>query len=188
MVALLLLAAGAGEAQQVLVDRGIRAADLWCFPLEADSQTYVYIPGAARLATDAAGRPEFSFVRYVVAAGSETASAATITQAAGGGILHFLVLLETPPGMVEAAQASLRKTLKNDEVNLRGPIVFADGRYALVSSILKPAGSGTEKALVAGGRASPRWRRFSRRSITSCSNCSSSRSRRRGSPKTSAAD
>lgn len=150
---LLLLMAGPASAQQILVDRGIRAADLWCFPLETDPRTYVYIPAAARLATDDSGRPEFSFVRYVIAAGSEAASAATITQAAGGGILHFLVLLETPPAMVEAAQASLRKTLKNDEVTLRGPIVFADGRYALVSSILKPSGSGTEKALVAGGRA-----------------------------------
>jgi hypothetical protein len=157
---LLLLAGTPSAAQQILVDRGLRAAELWCFPLESDPRTYVYLPASARLATDAAGRPEFSFVRYVVPAGSAGADAAadgsaraTITQAAGGGILHFLVLLETPPTMVESAQASLRKTLKDDEIVLRGPIVFADGRYALVSSILKPSGTGTEKALVAGGRA-----------------------------------
>ena len=53
-----------GAAQQILIDRGMRAGGLWCFPLAAQPKTYVYLPSAARLATDDAGRPQFSFVRY----------------------------------------------------------------------------------------------------------------------------
>jgi hypothetical protein len=153
--ALLLAFAGTARAQQISIDRGLRAAGLWCFPLVTDAKTYVYLPASAHLAEDDAGKPQFSFVRYVVnapaSAGAE--GGATITEAGGGGILHFLVLYETPQAAVDAAQAELRRILDNDEVRLRGPVVFQDGRYALVSSILNPAGGPPEKALLAAGRA-----------------------------------
>jgi hypothetical protein len=154
-LAAVLLAAlpSAGAAQQVAVDRGIRAAGLWCFPLASDARTYVYLPAQVRLAQDEAGRPRFSFVRYVVEAPREADAPATIAPAAGGGVLHFLVEMDTPDAVVGEARQALRRTLQDDEIALRGPIVFQDGRYALVSSILNPAGGPPERKIFAAGRA-----------------------------------
>lgn len=150
-------------AQQILLDQGVRVGGLWCFPSFANPREYVYLPYSARLAADDAGRPQFSFVRYVVTAPKAAASGPekdhgasdgqTITDADGGGILHFLVLLDTPQTMVDDAQAELRKQLKDKEIVLRGPLVFQDGRYLLVSSILNPASATSERKLLASGRA-----------------------------------
>jgi hypothetical protein len=136
-VILSLAAPPRAAAQPVLMDRGIRAAGLWCFPVASDSLTYVYLPASARLAEDEKGRPQFSFVRYVVNTPGDSARSATITEARGGGILHFLVLLDTPQSMIHDAEKALREKFKKDEISVRGPIVFQDGRYTLVSSILK---------------------------------------------------
>ena len=151
-------------AQAVLMDRGVRAAGLWCFPLANDTLRYVYLPAGAKLSDDEKGQPQFSFIRYVVNAAADSAKAATITEAKGGGILHFLVQLDTPDAMIAAAQKELREKFKQDSLTIRGPVVFADGRYTLVSSIIKPAatasagpdapgGETTERAVIATGRA-----------------------------------
>ena len=133
---LLALCAGVGNAQQVLADRGLQAAGLWCFPLLEDTLTYLYLPGSAELAMERDSLPQFSYMRYVVnkpAGGDGTRS---ITEGGGGGILTFLVLYRTPEEQVAEAQRALRGRLDNKEIKLRGPIVFEKGRYALVSSIL----------------------------------------------------
>src|SRR5439155_911893 len=127
-------------------DRGVRAAGLWCFPVARDSLQYVYLPAGARLATDDQGRPQFSFVRYVVNATADSARAATITEAKGGGILTFLVLLDTPQSLIRDAEKALRDRYKKNEIAIRGPIVFQEGRYTLVSSILKSASAGSANA------------------------------------------
>jgi hypothetical protein len=149
---LALLAPATAVGQQVLIDRGVRAADLWCFPLHSDTLRYVYLPARARLALDDQERPQFSFVRYVInqPAGAETG--ATISSAGGGGILHFLVLYETPPEAVEAAERTLQEDLDNEALTLSGPVIFSEGRYALISSILNPGGA-TQRAVLATGRA-----------------------------------
>ncbi len=154
-VALAVVSLGASRvcAQQVLVDRGVRAGELWCFPLATDSTTWVYLPAAARLAEDEQGHPQFSFVRYVVNTGGDSAGVAGITQAQGGGVLHFLVMLDTPEAWVTQAAAALRKVTRDDHATLRGPIVFADGRYTLVSSILAPGGDAPTSRALATGRA-----------------------------------
>lgn len=140
-------------AQQVLMDRGLRAGELWCFPLASDSLTYVYLPATVRLADDERGRPQFSFVRYVINTSGDSTSASSITEARGGGVLTFLVQLDTPEAMVRDATAELRETLKDEHAALRGPIVYTDGRYTLVSSILKPGAAQAEKQAIATGRA-----------------------------------
>lgn len=152
-----------GWGQQISLDQGMRVGGLWCFPSFANPREYVYLPYSARLAADEAGRPRFSFVRYVITApkapvpGQEKdrapSDSQTITDADGGGILHFLVLLDTPQAMVDDAQAELRKKLKDKDIVLRGPLVFQDGRYLLVSSILNPASATAERKLLASGRA-----------------------------------
>lgn len=78
---------------------------------------------------------------------------ATITSAEGGGILHFLVLYETPPEHVETAQRAMREKFDNDPIQLRGPAVFKDARYGLISSILNLADGSSKRKLLATGRA-----------------------------------
>lgn len=129
----------------------MRAGGLWCFPLASDPRTYVYLPDAVRLARDDRGRPEFSFVGYVV--NTPVEGGAPITTASGGAILHFLVVLETPPEMVRTAELELQRARRDPQVVLRGPLVFRDGRYALVSSILNPGETAPERKLLATGRA-----------------------------------
>lgn len=136
-------------AQQIAMDQGIRAASLWCFPLASDAKQWVYLPSAAGLATDKAGRPQFSFVRYVANEPGQ-AGAASITTARGGGVLHFLVRLETPEDDVQAAQQFLRRSRKDDELSLRGPIIFAEGQYTLVSSVLTREGKRERKVMTSG--------------------------------------
>ena len=147
-----ILSAGA-QAQPVLMDRGIRAAGLWCFPLTTDSLDYVYLPSSARLAEDDKGQPQLSFVRYVINTPGDSASAATITEAKGGGILHFLVLLDTPEDQVRSAEKELRNKLKQDKAHVRGPMVFQDGRYTLVSSILRAGNQAPDREVIATGQA-----------------------------------
>src|SRR5262245_14642272 len=122
------------RAQQVFVDRGVRAGALWCFPVASDSLSYVYLPASVVLARYEQGQPQFSFVRYVINTGGDTTSSASITEARGGGVLTFLVQLETPEAMVQSADAALRKVLEKDKVRLRGTMVCTGGRYKLVES------------------------------------------------------
>jgi hypothetical protein len=148
-----LAAAPAAHAQQVSLEKGIQAAGLWCFPLVSDPRQYVYLPSSARLAKDAAGKPQFSFLRYALDTTGAVAAASPVSAAAGGGILHFLVQLETPPDLVSAAQQALQREVRGGEVVLRGPLIFKQGRYALVSSILNPAAAAPESKVLATGGA-----------------------------------
>ncbi|TXF90280.1 hypothetical protein FUA23_07105 [Neolewinella aurantiaca] len=143
----LVLLAGLPEAaaQQLLADRGVQAAGLWCFPVYGDELSYYYLPGRGRLGHTSDSIPEFSFLRYVTEkpAGDDARS---VSAAGGGGIVNFLVLYDTPAEQVARASAALREKLDNDEVVLKGPWAFTSGRYLLVSFILQP--DGTEKQAV----------------------------------------
>jgi hypothetical protein len=140
-------------AQRLSIDHGVRAAGLWCFPLADHPKQWLYLPERARLGTDETGGPQFSFLRYAVTREADASTASTIQQAGGGGILHFLVLYETPQETVDDAQEALRERLGDDEITLRGPVVFEDGRYSLVSSILLPGSEERQRHLLATGRA-----------------------------------
>ncbi len=132
----LMVAAHAALAQNVLVDRAQRAADLWCFPVAQRPHEWKYLPATARLATSSDGKPEFSFIRYARGSESEEGGNATITEAEGGGVLHLLALYDTDRAQVDKARAALRASTGDDELALTGPIVFEGGRYAVISSIL----------------------------------------------------
>ncbi len=147
-----LLVAYPVEAQRLAIDHGVRAAGLWCFPILDKPQQWLYLPATAGLARNEAGQPRFSLVRYVFNAEADTESASTIQDSAGGGVLHFLVTYDTEPEAVEAAERELRQRLDDDEISLRGPVIFKEGRYGLVSSILSVEGK-PERKLLAEGRA-----------------------------------
>ncbi len=144
----------AAFSQQIAIDRGVRLDGLWCFPLVTDSLQYMYLPDQSQLALDNQNHPQFSFVRYVSSILESVDSGSnSIRQAKGGGILHFLVTYDTDPKKVKNAQSKLRELLGSDSVKLRGPIVFKEGRFALVSSILNSENGKTEKSLLAVGQA-----------------------------------
>jgi hypothetical protein len=151
LLLILILSGGhLSNAQQIQIDRGIRAAGLWCFPLLNDSLTYLYLPDFAFLAKNEKGGPQFSFMRYVDNTAPSSESASTITEAAGGAILHFLIEYNTPPDSVRAAMQFLRDLLGIDEIKVRGPVIFEKGSYSLVSSILNSGGQKSTSLLALG--------------------------------------
>ena len=62
----------------------------------------------------------------------------------------FLVLYDTPEDQVTRAAAALQDKLDNDAVTLKGPVIFRQGRYLLVSSILLPNGREKQEVLATG--------------------------------------
>ncbi|MFZ2899982.1 MAG: hypothetical protein WA004_15250 [Saprospiraceae bacterium] len=138
------------QAQQIMIDRGIQAEGLWCFPVFGDSLTFKYLPSRARLGLDKDSLPQFSFLRYVTEEPTVVAGGSTIGEAGGGGIVTFLVLYDTPPEQIQAAEAFLQKELNNKEVRLDAPVIFDRGRYMLVTSILLPEGKEKRDVLGVG--------------------------------------
>ncbi len=138
--------------QQIMADRGIRAGELWCFPIATDTLTYYYLPNDASLALDKKQNPEFSLIRYVVTNASSDNQANSIQQAGGGAILHFLIQYNTSAEKVNKAEESLAEILQNNSIKLKGPVIFEKGRYALVSSILSKDGK-KQNLLMASGSA-----------------------------------
>ncbi|TVZ14878.1 hypothetical protein [Maribacter sp. MAR_2009_72] len=136
-------------AAQIKINEGVEANGLWCFPLHEKENTYLYLPKRARLALNDDALPEFSYLRYILEKPSESASE-TLSQADGGAILNFMVLYDTPSDLVSSAQTVLREKLENDSLKLQGPILFDQGKYTLVSSIIKP-GEGKKNEVLASG-------------------------------------
>ncbi len=134
-----------GRSQPVLIDEAVEAAGLICFPVFGDSMTYKYLPSQGRVALNSENLPEFSFLQYAAEKKATGASAQTIGEAAGGAILHFLVLYDTPEEQVRRAESRLRNKLKR-KVQLNGPVMFSKGSYMVISSILQMDGS--EKKVV----------------------------------------
>ena len=141
--------------QQVLIDQGVRVEGLWCFPSYSDTLSWLFLPDEARLALDDAQHPQFSFMRYIINEPKEKtgADASTISDADGGGILNFLVLYDTDSAKVKAAEAALRELKENEEIHLTGPIIFEEGKYSLVSSILDPASGENKRQILTTGSA-----------------------------------
>jgi hypothetical protein len=136
--------------QQIRVDRGVRAAGLQCFPSAANDTDWYYVPQTARLVTDAAGRPAFSYLRFVVNRPAEGAGSKGITRGEGGGLLTFAATYDTPQERIDEAQLELRQTARNRDAVLRGPVTFKEGRYVLVSSLLREGGDPEHRMLASG--------------------------------------
>ncbi|WP_394750114.1 hypothetical protein [Spongiimicrobium salis] len=136
---------------QVLMDQGLRVEGLWCFPSKENPSHYYYLPSEAKLGIKN-NSPQFSFMRYVdlEAEGNNNNS---ILQAKGGGVLHFLVHYETSEAQLEAAREELAYSTGNNNAKLKGPIIFKEGSYALISSIIDPEEGGQSRKLMAKGRA-----------------------------------
>jgi len=143
----LLVFTASSQAQQVLIDKPVRAGELTLFPSHQDPDVYYYVIDKARLATDDSGRPQFSLLRYVrnVESGAGESDAET---GEGGAIMHALVTLEVTQDQIREAQRELNRIRSG--ARIEGPVVYRSGRFALISSFADENGELTERVLGVG--------------------------------------
>jgi hypothetical protein len=150
MASLPIISAGQGETKftpQIVLDKGVKAGDLTCFPEVGNNTRYYYLPNQPKVATHDDGSPVFSFVRFVENERSG-ADAAEIKEAGGGGIVHVLFGLSVSPEQRKAAEQELRRIAPS--ATLVGPVIYQSGTCALVTS---PPGEGEKKQVVGVGPA-----------------------------------
>ncbi|MGD2085530.1 MAG: hypothetical protein PVH61_05020 [Candidatus Aminicenantes bacterium] len=134
-------------AQEILLDQGMKAGKLDCFPVYGDEKTYYYLPANPRLATRD-GMPQFSFLKYVqnVQRGEEGGT----TKGEGGGLVHFLVLFGATEEERMEAEAELQEKVPG--ARLAGPVIYRSGTFALVTSFTDKNGD-LAKEVVGLGKA-----------------------------------
>ena len=122
-------------AQPILLEEMVTADELICFPVYGKNNIYKYLPNTGALSMDN-GTPEFSFLQYAFENEENVTTSSSITQALGGGLLHFLVEYYTPDRDVKRAEQRLKRMMDNDSVQLVGPVDVTSSQFVLVSSIL----------------------------------------------------
>jgi hypothetical protein len=132
------LGASAANAQQILLDKSVKAGELTLFPELNNESVFYYVPDKVRLATDANGTPQFSFLRYVENVRS-AADAPEAREGEGGGIVHALVTLGVTPEQLRDAQSELQRVRPGGRI--QGPIIFKAGRFGLVSAFTDTKGN-----------------------------------------------
>jgi len=137
------------NAQPVFIDEPVQAGDLLLFRHISDTSSYYYLPNKLALGTRKDGGPQFSFLRYVqnekTSSGSES-----INEAEGGGILHALIELKIPEKELIRARQELTEITGNDEVIIRGPMIYSGGTFSLVSSFANEGSDLTNKVIGVG--------------------------------------
>ena len=119
------------SAQNIELDHPVRCGSLQCFPVADKAHEYLYLPSKPRIAFGENGKHEFSFTRYVLPTATESGTGGLL-DAEGGGIVHFLVDYAVTPEELAAALAGLKEV--DRDAQIRGPVVFDEGSFALVSS------------------------------------------------------
>ena len=120
-------------SQEILLDHPLQCGDLICYPVSNQEHGYYYLTATPRLARGEDGIPQFSFLRYVTDEVMGDSSDAGQKIADGGGVIHFLISLETTGDEKEEALESLRTVDK--DAQLLGPVTYKSGTYQLVSAI-----------------------------------------------------
>ena len=139
--------AAPSSAQQILLDKPVKAGELTLFPDLNNESIYYYVPDKVRVATDANGAPQFSFLRYVEnvrSAGDQPEA----REGEGGGIVHALVTLGVSPEQLAAASGELQRVKAGAKI--QGPILFKSGRFGLVSSFTDTKGTLTKQVVGLG--------------------------------------
>lgn len=147
MVLAVLGSVRSASAQQILIDKPVKAGELNLFPDLNNENNYYYVADKVRLATDASGTPQFSFLRYVenVRSGADQPEA---REGEGGGIVHALVTLGVTPEQLDAARRELQRL--KPAATIQGPVVFKSGRFGLVSSFADTKGNLTKQVVGLG--------------------------------------
>ena len=141
------MCAAPAMAQQILIDKPVRAGELTVFPDLNDPMSYYYVNDKPHLATDANGKPQFSFLRYVENVRS-AADQAEATEGEGGGIVHAVVALSITPEQLQAARQGLQQVKPGAKIV--GPVVFKSGKFGLVSSFKDTNGNLTKQVVGLG--------------------------------------
>lgn len=136
------------NGQGLLINESFELAGLQCFPVFGDTISYYYLPSIGALAKNERNLPEFSYLRYVTTKES-TASDKGITEAEGGAILHFLATYTTPEKQIKKAEKELKRKV-NEAAILKGPVIFKDAKYTIISSILGDSGENENKVITTG--------------------------------------
>jgi len=142
------LAAGAvpARAQQILLEP-VRAGELTLFRDLTDEKAYYYVSDRPRLATAADGKPEISLLRWVENKRTG-AGEAEAREGDGGGIVHALVTLSITPEQIQQAQAELQR--QRPGARVKGPVMYKQGTFGLVSSFKDPKGGLVEQVVGLG--------------------------------------
>ncbi|MDX2249406.1 MAG: hypothetical protein SF052_21665 [Bacteroidia bacterium] len=138
-------------AQQILLDKPVRAGELTVFPTISNPNEYYYLADKVQVAKHANGAPQFSFIKYVRNTDAVGGGTSTITESDnGGGIVHAVVQLSVSPEQLADAQRALRRI--NGAGKIVGPVVYKSGTLALISSVASPQG-GMSKQVIGLGSA-----------------------------------
>ena len=119
-------------ALNIALEHPTRCGKLQCFHSVTNPNEYFYLPANPHVSFREDGKPEFSFLRYVESKTSSSGGPGGITEAEGGGIVHFLVDYTVSDKRLKEAEKALKED--NPDAVLRGPIMFEAGNFALVSS------------------------------------------------------
>jgi hypothetical protein len=147
LLAVLVLSAAPAMAQSILLDQPVRAGELILFPDLNNASVFYYVSDKPKLAVDANGTPQFSFLRYVenVRTGADQPEA---REGEGGGIVHALVSLSVSQDQLREAQRALQRVRPG--ARIQGPVVYKSGRFGLVSSFKDTQGNLTKQVVGLG--------------------------------------
>ena len=124
------------HAQQILLDKPVKAGELILFPELMNENNYYYIADKPRLAVHPDGKPQLSFLRYAKnEKTAETENNAITESTTGGGIIHALVELSVTDQMIKDAERALGRIKSNAKIV--GPVVFKSGTVSLISATIK---------------------------------------------------
>ena len=137
-VALLALAGAASAQQQILLDKPVRAGELILFPDLNDANAYYYVVDKPKLATDANGKPQFSFLRYVENVAG-TGGADAPREGEGGGIVHAVFpsrrgLLPSVRGFIDFLAAEYERFRKAEPKGRYGCSTFCSTTAPICAS------------------------------------------------------
>lgn len=147
IIALAVLGTLSGYAQQINLDKVVRAGELTLFQELRNPKAWYYIIDKPRIAVDDNDIPKFSFLRYV----QNVRSGATESEkreGEGGGIVHAVIELGVTDEQVKDAQRALQGLVP--EGVLKGPVIYKEGTIALISSFVKADGELSKQVLGIG--------------------------------------
>ncbi len=135
------------QAQQIIIDKPVKAGELTLFPEMGNENVYYYLPDKLRLATDENGKPQFSFMKYVENVRSAPGEK-DIREGLGGGIVHFVISLSVTPDQLSEAKNELRRI--DPEGVIKGPVIYSGGTVSVISSFANTKGDLTKQVVGIG--------------------------------------
>lgn len=141
MALLLLATAIEGFGQNIILDKPTKAGELTLYPDRDDPKSYYYLVDKPKIAVDANGKPQFSFLRYVD-------NTPTGDEGEGGGIVHAIVELQVSEDQRREAETELQGI--ESGAKLIGPVAYKDGSIALISSTMQPDGEFSRQVIGMG--------------------------------------